>query len=107
MLHTCQLHELPRVSCCLLLSGGLSQGYKGALHAASLDATMWAEGNASSCIEAATCLPLGSLPINIFHSVSSSRVERLQAAQSCENLMLRPALVECVSCTMRLSNAES
>ena len=66
MLHTCQLHELPRVSCCLLLSGGFSQGYKGALHAASLDATMWAEGNASSCIEAATCLPLGSLPINIF-----------------------------------------
>lgn len=40
------------------------QGSKGALHMASLDATMWAEGNASSCIEAGTCLPLGtpSLP---------------------------------------------
>ncbi len=29
---------------------------------ASLDATMWAEGNASTCIQAATCLPLGMLP---------------------------------------------
>ena len=26
---------------------------------AALDATMWAEGNASSCNQAATCLPLG------------------------------------------------
>ena len=26
---------------------------------ASLDTTMWAEGNASHCIQAATCLPLG------------------------------------------------
>ena len=65
LLHTCQLHNLHKVSCCLLLSGGLSQGCKGALHAASLDATMWAEGNASSCIEAATCLPLGKSSIKI------------------------------------------
>jgi len=38
---------------------GCMQGYRGALHVASLDATMWAEGNAPSCIQAATCLPLG------------------------------------------------
>ncbi|CAL5224917.1 g7683 [Coccomyxa viridis] len=35
------------------------QGLRGALHVASLDATMWAEGNASTCIQAAACLPLG------------------------------------------------
>jgi hypothetical protein len=35
------------------------QGYRGALHMASMDAEMLGGGNASACIEAGTCQPLG------------------------------------------------
>lgn len=35
------------------------QGFRGPVHVAELDATMWAAGNASACITQGTCLPLG------------------------------------------------
>ncbi|CAL8470795.1 g10337 [Coccomyxa elongata] len=35
------------------------KGFRGPVHVAELDATMWAAGNASACITQGTCLPLG------------------------------------------------
>ena len=103
MLHTCQLHEPHKVSCCLLLSGALSQGYKGALHAASLDATMWAEGNASSCIEAATCLPLGEFSTNIFILCLAAWWNACKQ----HTAVMRMTLVRCMCRTMSPTNVES